>query len=51
MFVFTLEDYAQEWFNDCSPREISSFLGLIKAFQKFCDPSYEEVGEQVVDPI
>jgi hypothetical protein len=32
MFVLTLEDDAMEWFDDCSPKEISSFAGLIKAF-------------------
>jgi hypothetical protein len=42
MFVFTLKDYALEWFDDCSPKEISSFSSLIKTFHEFWDPSYED---------
>jgi len=37
-----LERLYIERFDDCSSKEISSFSGLIKAFHKFWDHSYEE---------
>jgi hypothetical protein len=49
-----LENDALYWFYNCSPREICSLVGLIKAFHKHWDVSYEEenvenlVGEPVV---
>ena len=38
----TLEDDALEWFYDCIMKEISSLLGLIKAFCKVWDLGYVE---------
>jgi hypothetical protein len=48
MFALTLKGYALEWFDDCIPKEISSFSGLTKAFRKLWNPSYEEE-EQLKD--
>jgi hypothetical protein len=42
MFALTLEDFAEIWFENLGRKEISSFAGLIKAFHKHWDPSYEE---------
>jgi hypothetical protein len=49
MFVCTLEDEVLEWFYDCSPKEISSLAGLIRAFCKHWDVSYEEKEESIED--
>ena len=42
IFLMTLEDDALEWFYDCIMKEISSLLGLIKAFCKVWDLGYVE---------
>jgi hypothetical protein len=50
LFVYSLEGDPRTWVKTCSsPKKISSLAGLIQAFLKYWDPTYEEESKNNAD--